>query len=1266
MSEFRYVRISESFVTELGDLVSQGESLVLLGPRNIGKRYLIRRLVDSLAPTAAGRVGLVSFLTSIPDEEEVQANAASGTVPGLTRLEPKPSAVLRWVDERLGAGEGRVTLCAANVDALPYSEIQGFLSGLRDRVEDRGSGKSRLTVVFTGEVDLGRFVAGPRSSFTCGNQFVIQGFARAEFLAFAGRYVSLLGPIIKPLDDDMIGELYDRTGGNTYLLRLVLWSIFDHHASTAGPTFHPVSITCLPAEIVQSQPPWTYYLHSMTRLIDGDRGCWRDLERLLAGREIPVGNGAPHVLELAGVAVREDGRLTMPETLVRDYVQQRYTLRRFADLYVREAAWSKAFRRYDRLAPSERCRPSSIEDVADAEEAVKHLSTSLYRKATRGPDAVLRLFGDGCRYIMGFPEVTRWRLTDAGWEPIREPLRGSRKEPTFDQPDPNCVGEYRALLAGISPKGSFGLVTVDPAQQSCLLVVRVPTSHPDLHEVIIVGRPWARNILSRTREQMSVRLIHDFLAAHNHAWDDRHADNRAEFQKKFTEIASEVVKRLGTEIREMEGVLKLAAALLRTKLHYKRVCISVIDPKRVTTVPVVLDADPGLPGIEDLQPYRYRFDDERPSATIWTIKQKHPLPLVMHDATTDTRANNAAAAKLGIKAVALIPLVDPQNLVVGIVQIERADGRVPTPTEVDALFDFGKKLAVALQLNEQIVMLQSALDTLPQAIAIFDRAGRTRYLNKLAMHFLDFLKREAKWYPAGTGPSYDELAGPGDDREWLATFVPLLRETFADREPHSDRTDVTIRGELYHLDAMVKPIWDWRQKLPAAQQVDTDLMAGALFHSQDVTYLSRAFQALEELITASGTDKVIEKTIKAVRRLEHRWCRLYVLNPVNPSELVSKMCFGSEPDVQQWQDKFNSGGYVIPRYDNSDLRWEGWECLKKRRPLVLFYDPTRDDRELVKNKYGLEAVNCRDQKCPPELKKKEGEYWIDFPLFTAERVFGKLTLQWDSWRSPEDERTLSRLCELTSMLLEEAVHRENYAQEALHWVLHDIKTPPAQLLHTAVRQHQLIDQLRRKLAKGRLLPASSEVFKDLKDLEDTVVTSGKICDEIVGQIEKEEKEFQVFPNRTRTDLAGLIRGMLPIENDRYRVELDAAPAEFVMDLDGNGFKKVLRGLFDNAGRFPRESIPVRVTVSVRQFEREGKPWVRVAVEDNGEGVPLANKRRIFEKGFSTNPSDTNKGWGFGLYKARKLIEDHGGTIDEEGTEWVRARFVIELPQYQRP
>ena len=239
-----------------------------------------------------------------------------------------------------------------------------------------------------------------------------------------------------------------------------------------------------------------------------------------------------------------------------------------------------------------------------------------------------------------------------------------------------------------------------------------------------------------------------------------------------------------------------------------------------------------------------------------------------------------------------------------------------------------------------------------------------RYFNKLAYHFL-FREREAKWYPAGSGPPTTSPPGQTATTSGWRDSSPWSGRPLRTAMRHSDRTDVTIRRQLFHLDARVEPIWDWRNELPTAQHLDREpMMTGALFHTHDVSYLNRAFEALEELITASGANEVIERTIKAMRRLDHRWCRLYVINPRNESELVSLSCFGPKPDVEEWEDKFNRGDYMIPRYDD-DYRWEGWQCLKDKRPLVLFHDPNRVDKDRVVNKYGLEAVNCRTNSARP-------------------------------------------------------------------------------------------------------------------------------------------------------------------------------------------------------------------------------------------------------------------------------------------------------------
>ena len=63
----------------------------------------------------------------------------------------------------------------------------------------------------------------------------------------------------------------------------------------------------------------------------------------------------------------------------------------------------------------------------------------------------------------------------------------------------------------------------------------------------------------------------------------------------------------------------------------------------------------------------------------------------------------------------------------------------------------------------------------------------------------------------------------------------------------------------------------------------------------------------------------------------------------------------------------------------------------------------------------------------------------------------------------------------------------------------------------------------------------------------------------------------------------------------------------------------------------------------------------ITVEDNGVGVPLDLKEKIFEK-------DYGKHTGFGLFLAREILAITGITIHETGTHGKGARFEIIVPK----
>ncbi|HWP65255.1 MAG TPA: ATP-binding protein [Candidatus Limnocylindria bacterium] len=83
----------------------------------------------------------------------------------------------------------------------------------------------------------------------------------------------------------------------------------------------------------------------------------------------------------------------------------------------------------------------------------------------------------------------------------------------------------------------------------------------------------------------------------------------------------------------------------------------------------------------------------------------------------------------------------------------------------------------------------------------------------------------------------------------------------------------------------------------------------------------------------------------------------------------------------------------------------------------------------------------------------------------------------------------------------------------------------------------------------------------------------------------------------------------------------------------------------------------RVMVSTRGEQHAGRRWAVIEVADTGPGVCDADVARIFDPFFTTKPL----GSGLGLFIARRIVDDHGGTIQiRRGLEGGSV-FVIRLP-----
>jgi two-component system, OmpR family, sensor histidine kinase TctE len=106
-------------------------------------------------------------------------------------------------------------------------------------------------------------------------------------------------------------------------------------------------------------------------------------------------------------------------------------------------------------------------------------------------------------------------------------------------------------------------------------------------------------------------------------------------------------------------------------------------------------------------------------------------------------------------------------------------------------------------------------------------------------------------------------------------------------------------------------------------------------------------------------------------------------------------------------------------------------------------------------------------------------------------------------------------------------------------------------------------------------------------------------------------------------------------------------------------REALANLVDNAIRYAGRGASVTVRVTAVPHQR-----VRVEVEDNGPGVPEAERERVFERfvrGDTQVATGVGDGCGLGLAIVREVVQRHGGTVWLEAVAPRGVRACIELP-----
>lgn len=102
-------------------------------------------------------------------------------------------------------------------------------------------------------------------------------------------------------------------------------------------------------------------------------------------------------------------------------------------------------------------------------------------------------------------------------------------------------------------------------------------------------------------------------------------------------------------------------------------------------------------------------------------------------------------------------------------------------------------------------------------------------------------------------------------------------------------------------------------------------------------------------------------------------------------------------------------------------------------------------------------------------------------------------------------------------------------------------------------------------------------------------------------------------------------------------------------------------LLNNALKFTKKNLPVRVTISTGFITVDNHRYIRIIVADNGIGFNNDQADTIFSTFKRLNSKDQYEGTGLGLSLCKKIAERHGGSISAQGEKDKGAQFTVLLP-----
>jgi len=215
--------------------------------------------------------------------------------------------------------------------------------------------------------------------------------------------------------------------------------------------------------------------------------------------------------------------------------------------------------------------------------------------------------------------------------------------------------------------------------------------------------------------------------------------------------------------------------------------------------------------------------------------------------------------------------------------------------------------------------------------------------------------------------------------------------------------------------------------------------------------------------------------------------------------------------------------------------------------------------------------------------------------------------------------------------------------------------------------HEINNPLNGILNYGQLILDEPDKNTDTNEYAKEIISeTNRIAKIVKNLIQFSAQETQQFTN---VSIYGLIDNTVSligtaIKQDQIDIQIRMQEGLPNIEWHRQQLQEVLMNLLTNARyalnqKYDGYDENKIMIVSCKLFKKENKEWIRITVEDHGNGISASARENIFDPFFSTK--DRTQGTGLGLYISYGIVKDHHGELTFESKEGVYTRFFLDLP-----